>query len=265
MFPKAVGAPQIVHLRKLRDKKYRLSSAETLLDGKKTIQIAIQCGVALKRLYHLAPKASADFEFMDSVKQHNIECQEVSVSVFKKICYGENESGFVALASIPEKSLETLPHLHNALYVIFDRVEKPGNMGAILRTSDALNVSAVIACDPKTDLYNPNVIRASLGTCFSVPYLQTDFQTLLSFLKQRDISCFVLAPEAPKTYLEGNYLGSAAFVVGNEHEGLRPIWNSTFMKKLSIPMQGMADSLNVSVALTVALFEASRQRGKKRE
>jgi TrmH family RNA methyltransferase len=255
---------QILHLRKLRDKKHRLSYGETLLDGKKTIQVAIQSGVPLKCVYHRAPGTPADTEFLDIIKKKNIECQEISDPVFQKICYGENESGFVARISIPEKSLETLPKTSNPLYVILDCIEKPGNIGAILRTSDAVHVSAVIACDPKTDLYNPNVIRASLGTCFTVPYLQTDTPTLVSFLKQRAIFCFALTPEAPETYLKKNYSGSIAFVVGNEHAGLSSAWSSlehaALVQKISIPMRGVADSLNVSVALTVVLFEASRQR-----
>jgi TrmH family RNA methyltransferase len=260
----SVHNSQVLHLTKLRDKKHRLSYGETLLDGKKIIQVGIQAGVPLKCLYHRVPETSADSEFLDSVKKKNIECQEVSAPVFKKICYGENESGFVARASIPEKSLENLPKISNALYVILDRIEKPGNMGAILRTSDALKVSAVIACDPQTDLYNPNVIRASLGTCFTVPYVQADTKTLLSFLKKRKISCFALTPKAPKTYLEEDYWESVAFVAGNEHTGLSAAWstleNPALLQNISIPMRGIADSLNVSVALTVVLFEALRQR-----
>lgn len=255
--------PKIAHLAQLRDKKKRVTSGETLLDGKKIIQMALDHNVNVKALYHLPPETAEDSAFLDSVRQRQVECQEVSVPVFKKICYGENESGFVALASVPEKRLEELPRQPSALYVILDRLEKPGNIGAILRTSDALQASAVIACDPKTDLHNPNVIRASLGTCFSLPYLQTDAQTLLSFLKQREINCFALAPGAKTTYLDGDYRESTAFVAGNEHEGLSAAWTSDFVKKLSIPMRGAADSLNVSVALTVVLFEASRQRRMK--
>ena len=147
------------------------------------------------------------------------------------------------------------------LVAVLERVEKPGNVGAVLRTADAAGVSALVVADARTDLYNPNAIRASLGTIFTLPVAQATAEETLSWLRSRRLTIFAARVNATLPYTEADFRGPAAIVLGSEAEGLTPAWSGAEVRAVSLPMRGAADSLNVSATAAVLFYEALRQRG----
>jgi TrmH family RNA methyltransferase len=181
-------------------------------------------------------------------------------TVFKKIAYRENPDGFLALAKLKNLELEKIKLSKNPLVIILESVEKPGNLGAILRSADAAGVDAVIISDQRTDIYNSNVIRASLGTVFTNQVAVSSAKEIKKWLSHNKIKSLAATPEADKLYTEVNYKGGIAVVVGEEHGGLSKDWLEKADEKIKIPMAGKIDSLNVSVSTAIILFEAVRQR-----
>jgi TrmH family RNA methyltransferase len=180
--------------------------------------------------------------------------------VLTKIAFGARSDGLVAVIRQPSLALEHLSPGPGAIVVVIEAVEKPGNLGAILRTADAVGAGAVIAADPRTDLYNPNAIRASLGTIFSMPLATATAAQTLDWLVERGLTPVAARVEAAETYLEADLAGPIAVVLGSEAQGLTTAWDDPRVRSVRIPMLGAADSLNVSVAAAVLLFEARRQR-----
>lgn len=251
---------QIKFVVKLRDRKHREESGKVLVDGQKYIDSALKAGWKFESVYYYSDTPEASLSWIRELEKKHCSVIPVSQNVFKKISYGEIDSGFTGVAFAPKKELKELPLLSNPLYIVLEGVEKPGNIGAVLRTADALQVSAVLLCESKTDLYNPNIIRASLGTCFSLPYIGVSYEELSLFFRQNRIRCFTLSPEASRKYTEEDYRGGIALVAGSEHAGLTEKWDAAQLQAVHIPMKGIVDSLNVSVAMTVVLYEAARQR-----
>ena len=257
---KSLQNEQIKFLVRLRDRKHREDSGKVLVDGKKYIDSALKAGWKFESVYYYSDTPEAFLPWIQKLEKKQCSVTPVSQSVFKKISYGDIDSGFTGVAFAPKMKLKDLPLSSNPLYLVLEGVEKPGNIGAVLRTADALQVSAVLLCESKTDLYNPNIIRASLGTCFSLPYIGVNYEELSLFFKQNSIRCFTLFPEGSRKYTEEDYRGGIALVAGSEHTGLTEKWNEVHLNAVNIPMKGVADSLNVSVAMTVVLYEAARQR-----
>ncbi|MBN2144679.1 MAG: RNA methyltransferase [Candidatus Aureabacteria bacterium] len=249
---------RVRYLCKLREKKYREKTGDILIDGKKPLLAAIQSNVTIRCLYFTGTLRDKDADFFDKIKSY--PSQEISPSVYEKIAYGDWKDQIVALAAKPSSvSLDQLKNKPDDLFVLLDKVEKPGNIGAVLRTCDALGCGGVIVCHSPMDLYNPNIIRSSLGTCFSVPYLQATTEEITSFVRERKIHCVALSPDGKKKYSRLPYRRPLLLIAGNEHEGLSPFWlEDESLDTVFIPMKGIADSLNVSVALTMVLCEASR-------
>lgn len=187
---------------------------------------------------------------------------DVSQEVLKKISYKESPDGILAVAKRKEIDLNKLKLKKNPLLVVLEAVEKPGNLGAILRSADASGVDAVIVCDARTDIYNPNVIRASLGTVFSMQVAISNKEEVLIYLQKNKISSFASTPNASQFYTEQNFQESVAVIIGTEHEGLSDFWLQGADKQIKIPMLGVVDSLNASVSAAVVLYEAIRQRGE---
>ncbi|MDL2322527.1 RNA methyltransferase [Bacteroidales bacterium OttesenSCG-928-A17] len=186
---------------------------------------------------------------------------ELTPAVFEKIAYRENSDGIIALARPKQHLLQDLKLSKNPFIIILESVEKPGNLGAILRTADAAGVDAVIVCDPLTDLYNPNVIRSGVGCIFTVPVAISDNTQTLNFLKQNKIISFAAELQASQWYHNTDFTKSAAIIMGTEADGLTNFWLENADARIKIPMQGKIDSLNVSVSTAVITFEAMRQRG----
>jgi TrmH family RNA methyltransferase len=188
------------------------------------------------------------------------EVIEVNRAVMEKIAYRANVPNAVGVFLQPEKKLEDQPLPEAPLILILETVEKPGNLGAILRTADAAGVDAVILCDPQTDWYNPNVIRASLGAVFTLPVFTVPAQEALVWLQKKGIQIFVTHLEASYPYTECNFKQSAAIVMGTEADGITDFWIQAADQRVIIPMYGQVDSMNVSVSTGILLFEAVRQR-----
>ena len=186
---------------------------------------------------------------------------EVSQEAFQKLAYREHSDGVLALAKPKAHSLEELNLPENPFIIVLEAVEKPGNLGAILRTADAAKVDAVIVCDPLTDVYNPNVIRSSVGCVFTVPLAVSTQPDTFSFLKENRIQIFAAELQASQEYQNTDFTQACALVMGTEADGLTGFWIEHADARVKIPMRGKIDSLNVSVSTAVLTFEAMRQRG----
>ena len=185
---------------------------------------------------------------------------DVSPELFHKIAMRENADGIVAVVPSPVVGLEDLELSAAPLILIAEAIEKPGNLGAMLRTADAAGVDAVILCDPTTDATNPNVVRASLGCLFTVPVAEANLAETLAFLAANKVTALVTTPEASQAHYEVDLTLPVALVVGAEHDGASAHWMEGAHEKLLIPMAGSADSLNAAMAAGIVLFETVRQR-----
>lgn len=186
-----------------------------------------------------------------------------SVPVFDKIAYRDRPEGLLAVAPQVRRSLDTLTLPNNALVVVAEAIEKPGNLGTILRSADAAGVNAVIVCDRCTDINNPNAVRASIGTIFSLPVVETSSAEAKAWLKMHGIQIIAATPHADMLYSDVDMKVATAIILGTEQYGLSDSWLSEKHIKVKIPMFGQCDSLNVASAATILLFEAVRQRGTK--
>lgn len=186
---------------------------------------------------------------------------EVSLPVFQKIAYRENSDGVIALFKPKPHNLNDLKLTKNPLIIVLESVEKPGNLGAILRTADAAMIDAVIVCDPLTDIYNPNIIRSSLGCVFTVQIATANQSSVFSFLKEMKIKTFAAELTASLYYQDVDFTHASALIMGTEANGLTEFWIEKADSRIKIPMRGKIDSLNVSVSTAVLTFEAMRQRG----
>jgi TrmH family RNA methyltransferase len=187
----------------------------------------------------------------------------VSGKVMERLAYGDRHEGMVVLAKTPVLTLKDLRLSAQPLVVVLESLEKPGNLGAVLRTCDGAGVEAVLVCDPKTDVYNPNVIRSSTGVIFSIPVVCASPLEILSFLESRRIKICASTPIAQKLYSQVNFKGAWAVILGSETIGLSDFWLRRADLKIKIPMNGKADSLNVSISAAIILYEALRQRQMK--
>ncbi len=186
---------------------------------------------------------------------------ETSKEAFAKLAYRENRDGLVAVMQAKTHHLDSLTLPKKPLIIVLESVEKPGNLGAVLRTADAAAVHAVIVCDPATDIYNPNVIRSGIGCSFAVQIAIADTSEAIAYLKQKRIKTFAAALSASNRYDQVNYCEPSAIVMGTEANGLSQTWLDEADEHIIIPMLGQHDSLNVSTSTAVIVFEAMRQRG----
>ena len=184
----------------------------------------------------------------------------VNQPVLEKIAFGDRSDGIVAVAAHPQTDLSRLTVRDEMLVAVLENVEKPGNVGAVLRSADAAGVSAVIVADAGTDLYNPNSIRASAGTIFSMPLVACSSSEALAWLRQHAFKIVATRVDGAVDYTNMDYSGRCAVVLGNEAQGLSNAWNSANITAVLLPMRGIGDSLNVSVTAAVLFYEALRQR-----
>jgi TrmH family RNA methyltransferase len=187
---------------------------------------------------------------------------EVSEQVFARLAFGQRAEGIVAVAAEPPRHLEDLKLPKNPLVVVLEGVEKPGNIGAVLRSADAAGVSALVLAAPRTDLFNPNAIRASLGTIFSLPVAAAPADDVLAWLRQQRLQIVAARVEGSAVYTEIDYRPPTALVLGSEALGLSSLWAGDEVRAVRLPMLGAADSLNVSAAAAVLFYEALRQRAQ---
>jgi TrmH family RNA methyltransferase len=190
------------------------------------------------------------------------EIFDVSSELFSKLAFGEREDGIVAVAETPRRALSDLQLPANPLVAVLEALEKPGNVGAILRSADAAGLDAVIIADGRTDLYNPNTIRASLGTVFRQNVCEASSAATIQWLGERGVSILAARPDAKTLYTEADLRGPTAIVLGSEAVGLSGAWDAATATAVRLPMHGLADSLNVSTTAAVLFYEALRQRGR---
>lgn len=186
---------------------------------------------------------------------------DISQAVFDKIAYRENSDGIVALAKPKSNTLDNVQLSENPFIIILESVEKPGNLGAILRTADAAAADALIVCDPQTDLYNPNVVRSSVGGIFTVQTAVCTSEDAAAWLEAHQITAYAAELQAADFYQDVDFTKPSAIVMGTEAEGLTDFWLKNAKQRIKIPMRGKIDSLNVSVSAAILTFEAMRQRG----
>lgn len=185
---------------------------------------------------------------------------EISSQLYNKVAYRGGTEGVIAELKCKDHGLEDLDIKENPIVVVLESVEKPGNLGAILRSADASGVDAVIVCDPLTDLYNPNLIRSSIGAIFTVPVAAASSEDTIQWLKERDIKIYTAQLQNSEWYYDTDMKGATAIVMGTEATGLTNVWRNAADAHIKIPMLGRLDSLNVSVSAAILMYEAVRQR-----
>ena len=245
--------------------RWRKKTGLFVAEGQKEVEMALKGGFELDKIFFFEDLLSTD-QVKELLKTYgsNAEVIEVSKDVYKRIAYREKTEGIVALGRAKPHRLEDLQfHRSQPLLLVAESLEKPGNLGALLRTADAAHLDGVIISNPKTDLYNPNVIRSSLGCLFSVPVAVADNTQVIAYLKDQGIRILAAELQASRTYSTEDLTPSTAVVVGTEATGLSNEWIEAADSNILIPMQGIIDSMNVSVSAAIIIFEAMRQRNFK--
>ena len=258
--------PRLKRLVRLRDRRPRDEENAFLVEGYRAIRRALDKKVVLDELY-----VSRDWflgvnepALIAEAEAAGAKLFELSKEAFAKVAYRERPDGLLAVAPQWHKSLSDLALRETPFILVVEAIEKPGNLGTILRSADAAGCDAVIVCDPVTDLFNPNVVRASTGVLFSVPCVVEESAKVLEWLKGRGIRTVATTPAAEALYSDSDLRGPLAIVMGSEQYGLSEFWLKHADLPVRIPMAGQADSLNVAMAALITLFEAVRQRAAGR-
>jgi TrmH family RNA methyltransferase len=250
--------PFIKSLMLLQEKaKARKQSGSFLIEGMREIELAAKGKYEIETILFL-PELVSEPQIR---KFKGSEAIQISKEVYQKLAYRDTTEGILAVAKIKSLNVQDLELPENPLIVIMEAIEKPGNIGAVLRTCDAANVDAVIIANPKTDLYNPNIVRSSVGCLFTNQIATGTSEEIVDFLIKNNINFYSATLQNSTAYHTQNYTSPTALVVGTEATGLSPIWREKATQNIIIPMQGEIDSMNVSVAAAILIFEAKRQRG----
>ena len=259
--------PRIKAALRLRERRERDTTGLTLVDGGREALRAMEAGAVIESAF-ICPPLLATREAQRVAEKltqsfgpfgASIESTEVGERAFGRLAYGDRADGVVLVVRVPPTGLDGLQLSTDPLVVVTEDVEKPGNVGAILRSADAVGASAVIAAGG-TDLFNPNVIRASVGTVFSMPVAAAPTDDVIAWLREQGIRTVASLVDATRLHVEVDLRGAVAIVLGSEASGISEAWRGSDVESVRLPMAGVADSLNVSVAAAVLLYEAWRQR-----
>jgi TrmH family RNA methyltransferase len=244
---------------KLRDRRGRDESDLFLIEGYRELKRAVEAGVKVATLFYCREFFLGENEMalIDAAKCETLACSE---AVFAKLSYRDRPDGILAVAPQIHKKLSDLRLSALPFLLIAESIEKPGNLGTILRSSDAAGADAVIVSDPTTDIHNPNVVRASVGTLFTQPVIEASSEETFAFLKERGIAIVAATPHANMEFTEADFKVPLAIAMGTEQYGLSEMWMNKADIAVRIPMFGIADSLNVASATTLLLYEVVRQR-----
>ncbi|MEM7333876.1 MAG: RNA methyltransferase [Chloroflexota bacterium] len=263
--------PRIKQIAKLKQRRQRDSAQETVVEGERESYLALRNGFVPKEVFICLEimgkiKSEQFLQFLDQY-QTAIEIIQITPEVFAKIAYRETTGGLVLTMPYWASPLAELSVTKRPFFAVIENVEKPGNLGAILRTTDAVGVDGVIICtdtaSPSFDLYNPNVIRSSLGAVFTQPIAVTTTTEFINWADQHDIAIVAATPDASKTYDTIPFTEAVAIATGSEAAGLTEKMISSASETAVIPMHGQVDSLNLSVSTALLLYEAHRQRKTK--
>ncbi len=256
--------PRVKAAVKLRKSKNRQQAGQTLVEGFREILRATESNWKFNELY-FCPELYLDTDaskLVSTIHESGIPVFQCSEPVFRKMSYRDTPDGLMALSPLVGEKLAELKLPPNPLVLIAEDLEKPGNLGTLLRTADATGVDAVIVCGHKTDINNPNVIRASIGTLFFIPVVEATTEETLQWLEKHKIQSLAAVPNASNKYTEIDMCRGTAIIVGSEDKGLAFKWINQATHQVGIPMLGKNDSLNVSTAAAILLYEAIRQRHK---
>ena len=229
-----------------------------VVEGIRELQHCLNAGYTINSIF-FCPELT-DTGALSSLLSESIASYEVSSEVYEKIAYRGSTEGVIAIVQSKQLALKDLHLSKQPLLIVLESVEKPGNLGAILRSADAAGADAVIICDPLTDLYNPNLIRSSIGAIFSVPCIACSSDDCINFLKQNNINILTAQLQDSKLYYDTDMTCGTAIIMGTESTGLTDVWRKAADAHIRIPMLGQLDSLNASVSAAILLFEAVRQR-----
>jgi TrmH family RNA methyltransferase len=250
----------------LRDRQGRMQQRRFLIDGIREIRTAINHSIPIVETYvcaELAQAAGAQ-ELLRECAAHQLPQFDMPPSLLLRLAFGDRKDGIVAVAGNPVPVSESLDLGDSPLVIVLEQLEKPGNIGAVIRTADAVGARCVVLADGNSDLYNPNTIRASIGTIFCVPVLQMKSRQAIHWLREKGLQVHVARVDAATSCFEVDLRGPAAVVLGSESQGVSAAWSTGELSAFHVPMQGHADSLNVSVTAAVVLYEAYRQRSAHR-
>lgn len=256
--------PRVRAALALRDRRARDEAGLTLVDGVRELTRALAGGARAAEVFVVEHALNEDgATAVEAARSGGAAIVPVTAGVLDRLGYGERSEGVVATVRIPDTSLDRLAGglPPDPLVVVLEGVEKPGNLGAVLRSADAAGADAVVVADPRTDLFNPNAIRASLGTVFAVPVAAGSAAAVRAWLASAGIRPVAARVGATVGYTDADLRGAVALVLGSEADGLTDAWTGDDVTAVSLPMMGVADSLNVSVTAAVLLYEARRQRG----
>lgn len=255
--------PRVKQLVALRDKKERQRSGLMRVEGYEELSLALQSGAQPITLYYCPELIRADqaATMIEQVRRAGAEIVEVSDRVFEKIAYREGPDGWLATFGTIDRGLHEIKLHEHPLLVVAEGVEKPGNLGAMLRTADAAGVHALIAANPLTDWGNPNIVRASKGALFSVPVAAAGSPDTIAWLHENRIAIVAATPQATANYTDVDLRGAVAIAVGEEKYGLSAAWLDAANVQVRIPMAGRVNSLNVATSMALLVYEAVRQRG----
>ncbi len=247
---------------RLRDRRGRQDQQRIIIDGAREIERALDAGCEILELFVRQEEVfPAAIELLQlKADAHGAEIIPVTHQVFGKLAFGNRAEGVVAVARPPHKTLDDLQLGPAPLVAVLEGIEKPGNVGAVLRSADGAGVDAVIVVDGATDLYNPNTIRASLGTAFTMPLMAAPASTTLDWLRRNHFRILTARVDARTSYTRATYQGPTAVVLGSEAYGLSDVWQGDQITPIFLPMRGAADSLNVSVTAALLFYEGLRQR-----
>ena len=254
--------PRIKNLVRLRDRRPRDQQKVFLVEGFRAISRALTQEVPIRELYYSPDWFLGDneTELIDRAAAAGARLFELSKPVFAKIAYRDRPEGLLALVDQWQTTLADLKLGDPPFLLVVESIEKPGNLGTILRSADAAGVNAVIVCDLVTDLFNPNVVRSSTGVLFAVDVATASSQEVIAWLRGKNIRIAATTPHTESVYTEADLKGPLAIIMGSEQHGLSDSWLEACDQPIRIPMAGQADSLNVSTATALLLYEAIRQR-----
>lgn len=266
MTGQAIASPSNPHVKaaaELRNRRDRERTGLTIVDGARELLRAIDAGVTVEDAFVCEALVRSDDAraAVVAVTQRARRIFQVSIAAFEKVAFGDRAEGIVAVVRVPATALSDLDLPPDPLVAVLESIEKPGNLGAVLRSADGAGADALIAADPGTDLFNPNTIRASLGAAFAVPLASASSADTLAFLRAAGMRIVAARVDAEIAYTDADLRGPLAIALGAEANGLSPIWAGPDVMAVRLPMLGVGDSLNVSVAAAILLYEARRQRG----
>jgi TrmH family RNA methyltransferase len=255
--------PRVKAATALRDRRERDRAGLTLVDGAREVRRALDAGIEVVEAFVCEPLlAGPDARAaLDLLRDHGVPVQATSEPVFAKLAFGERAEGLLVVVRIPSTALADIVLPDDPLVVVIEGVEKPGKVGAVLRSADGAGADAVVAASPRTDLFNPNAIRASAGTMFTVATGSGLTAEVLVWLRDRGLRIVAARVGAGRPYTDVDLTGPLAIVLGAEADGLTDAWARDGVEAVNLPMLGVADSLNVSISAAILLYEARRQRG----